>query len=221
MIELTGRRLGVDAGVAADYAAFHDGVAFVDYSDRGRMRFHGKGAKDALNGLLTCDVAPLSNGHGAYGAALTSKGKVVADVSVFAMDESFLVEVPAAIWTAWKELVAKFVNPRLSKRTDETELTCEIGVFGPRAASIIASMTGTDAAPLEELPMFGHLTLAIESVIVNVARVPDFGVEGYRLLAVRDAFEQLRESSLTLGGRVVGPAAVEAARIEAGRPLWG
>src|SRR3954469_16658997 len=221
MIELTSRRLGVDASVAADYESFHDGAAIVDFSDRGRMRFHGNGAKGALNGLLTCDVAPLSNGHGAYGAALTNKGKVIADVSVFAMDESFLVEVPSAIWTAWKELVAKFVNPRISKRTDETELTCEIGIFGPRAAAIIASMTGSDVASLEELPMYGHVTLAVDGVIVNVARIPDFGVEGYRLLAVRNAFEPLRDSAVTLGGRIVGPAAVEAARIEAGRPLWG
>jgi tRNA-modifying protein YgfZ len=221
MIELTSRRLGVDASVAADYEAFHDGAAIVDFSDRGRMRFHGSGAKEALNGLLTCDVAPLSNGHGAYGAALTNKGKVIADVAVFAMDESFLVEVPSAVWPAWKELIAKFVNPRLSKRTDETELTCEIGVFGPRAASVIASMTGSDVASLEELPMYGHVTLAVDAIIVNVARIPDFGVDGYRLLAVRDAFETLRDGALTAGGRVVGTAAIEAARIEAGRPLWG
>jgi folate-binding protein YgfZ len=221
MIELTSRRLGVDANVAADYESFHDGAAIVDLSDRGRMRFHGSGAKEALNGLLTCDVAPLSNGHGAYGAALTSKGKVIADVSVFAMDESFLVEVPSAVWPAWKELVAKFVNPRLSKRTDETELTGEIGLFGPRAANVIAAMTGADLTTVDSLPMYGHVTLAVDGVIVNVARLPDFGVEGYRLLAVRDAFDRLRESAVTLGGRIVGAAAIEAARIEAGRPLWG
>jgi len=56
---------------------------------------------------------------------------------------------------------------------------------------------------------------------VNVAHLPDFGVDGYRLLAVRDAFERLRDGVLRLGGRIVGPAATEAARIEAGRPLWG
>jgi tRNA-modifying protein YgfZ len=221
MIELTSRRLGVDASVAADYESFHDGAAVVDYSNRGRMRFHGGGAKGALNGLLTCDVAPLTNGQGAYGVALTNKGKIIADVSVFAMDESFLVEVPPAVWTAWKDLVAKFVNPRLAKRTDETELTSAIGLFGPRAAAIIASMTGSDAAPLDALPTYGHVTLAVDGVIVNVAKIPDLGVDGYRLLAVRDAFEQLRDRAVALGARVAGSAAVEAARVESGRPLWG
>jgi folate-binding protein YgfZ len=220
MIELTSRRLGVDAGISADYEAFHDGAAIVDYSDRGRMRFHGAGAKDALNGLLTCDVAPLSNGQGTYGAALTNKGKVITDVSVFAMDESFLVEVPPATWAAWKDLVAKFVNPRLSKRTDETELTSAIGVFGPRAARVVAAMTGSDEA-LDELPMYSHRTLSLDGTMVNVARIPDLGVDGFRVLAVRDAFGKLKDSALAHGGRMASPVAVEAARVEAGRPQWG
>jgi folate-binding protein YgfZ len=221
MIELTSRRLGVDASVAADYEAFHDGAAIVDYSDRGRMRFHGASAKEALNGLLTCDVAALTNGHGAYGAALTNKGKVIADVTVFAMDESFLVEVPRVVWGAWKDLVAKFVNPRLAKRTDETDLTSAIGLFGPKAAAIIAAMTGSDASSLEALPMYSHVTLAIDGVIVNVAHIPDLGVDGYRVLAVRDEFDRLRDAALAHGARMAGSVAVEAARVEAGRPLWG
>jgi folate-binding protein YgfZ len=221
MIELNGRRLGVDTTIAADYEAFHDGAAVVDYSDRGRMRFHGAGAKDALNGILTCDVAPLTTGQGAYGVALTSKGKIVADVCVYAMDESFLVECPPAVWAAWKDLVNKFVNPRVSRRTDETDLTAAIGLFGPRAPSIIGGLTGVDSALLEEMPMYAHTTQAIEGITVNVARIPDLGVEGYRVLAVRDAFDTLQAALVREGGRVVGAAAVEAARIEAGRPLWG
>jgi tRNA-modifying protein YgfZ len=221
MIELTSRRLGVDASVAADYEAFHDGAALVDYSDRGRMRFHGAGAKDALNGLLTCDVAPLVNGQGAYGAALTSKGKVIADVAIFAMDESFLVEVPSAVWPAWKDLVNKFVNPRIARRTDETDLTSAIGLFGPRAAAIIAAMTGADVGAIEALPPYGHLTATVGEVMVNVARIPDLGVDGYRILAVRDEFERLRDTALSHGARFAGEAAVEAARVEAGRPMWG
>jgi folate-binding protein YgfZ len=221
MIELTSRRLGVDASVTADYEAFHDGAALVDYSDRGRMRFHGAGAKDALNGLLTCDVAPLVNGHGTYGAALTNKGKVIADVAVFAMDESFLVEVPPAVWPAWKELITKFVNPRLSKRTDETALTSAIGIFGPRAAAIVAALTGAAAEVFAALPLYGHATFTVDDRNVNVARIPDFGVEGYRVLAVRDAFERLRDAALSHGARMAGDAAVAAARVEAGRPQWG
>src|SRR5437762_3011933 len=114
MIELTGRRLGVDDELMRDYGAFHDSAAAIDLSDRGRLRFTGAGARNALNGILTCDVAPLATGEGAYGAALTSKGKVVADVTVFANDDSFLVECSAPAWPGWQQLVTKYVNPRLA-----------------------------------------------------------------------------------------------------------
>lgn len=221
MIELNGRRLGVDAGVTADYEAFHDGAALVDYSDRGRMRFHGAGAKAALNGILTCDVAPLSNGQGAYGAALTSKGKIIADVAVFAMDESFLVECPPAVWPAWQDLVAKYVNPRVSKRTDETSMTSAIGIFGPRASAILAALTGVVPAVFDETAVYGHTTQSIGNVTVNVARIPDLGVDGFRILALRDAFDAVRAAAVGEGARAVGEAAVEAARIESGRPAWG
>jgi tRNA-modifying protein YgfZ len=221
MIELTSRRLGVDASVASDYEAFHDGAALVDLSNRGRMRFHGAGARDALNGLLTCDVAPLTSGQGAYGVALTNKGKIIADVAVFAMDESFLVEVPAGVWVAWKDLVAKFVNPRVSRRTDETDLTAEVGLFGPRSASIAAALVGGEAQELDALPIYGHRTFALDRVTVNVARIPDFGVDGFRLLTVRDGFERLRDAALSQGARMAGDPAIEAVRVEAGRPVWG
>src|SRR3954464_10839618 len=103
MIELTGRRLGVDSRTVSDYEAFHDGAALVDLSARGRMRFSGAGARDALNGVLTCDVAPLSSGEGTYGVALTSKGKVVADVTVFATTDSFLVDSSPAASPGWQQ----------------------------------------------------------------------------------------------------------------------
>ena len=57
MIELNGRRLGLDDELARDYGAFHDAAAAIDMSDRGRMRFTGAGARNALNGILTCDIA--------------------------------------------------------------------------------------------------------------------------------------------------------------------
>src|SRR3954463_2069412 len=131
MIELTGRRLGVDSRTARDYEAFRDGAALVELSARGRMRFSGAGARDALNGVLTCDIAPLAAGEGTYGAALTSKGKVVADVTVLAYADSLLIECAPAAWPGWQQLVAKYINPRLAARADETAITGAIGVFGP------------------------------------------------------------------------------------------
>src|SRR4051794_35679954 len=116
MIELNGKRLGLDAELTADYGALHSGAAMVNLSARGRMRFTGKSARDALNGILTCDLATLVPGQGAFGVALTSKGKIVADVIVTAHEDSFLVEASEPTAAAWRSLVAKYINPRISPR---------------------------------------------------------------------------------------------------------
>jgi tRNA-modifying protein YgfZ len=219
MIELTGRRLGVDAEMARDYEAFHDGAALIDFSGRSRMRFSGAGARDALNGVLTCDIAPLADGEGTYGVALTSKGKVVADVAVFASAASFLVEAPPASAPGWQQLVAKYINPRLAARIDESETTGSLGIFGPEAARIVSSLTGINRDALDQLPMYSHLGFGADSG--DVARVPDMGVDGFRLIVRRAATDDLRSAAVSHGARTVGSAAAECARIEAGRPTWG
>jgi tRNA-modifying protein YgfZ len=219
MIELTGRRLGVDAEMARDYESLHDGAALIDFSNRDRLRFSGAGARDALNGVLTCDVAPLTNGEGTYGAALTSKGKVVADVAVFANVDSFLVEASPSAAPGWRQLVAKYINPRLAARVDESGTTGSIGVFGPEAARVVSSLTDLGRDALELLPTYSHLAFGADGG--DVARVPDMGVDGFRLIAPRGAIDDLRPMTVSQGARAVGSAAAECARIEAGRPAWG
>jgi tRNA-modifying protein YgfZ len=221
MIELTGRRLGLDAETAHDYEAFHDGAALIDLSDRGRMRFSGAGARNALNGVLTCDIAPLAAGEGTYGVALTSKGKVVADAAVFASADSFLVECSASAWPGWQQLVSKYINPRLAARKDESATMGAIGVFGPEAARIVAAITGSDKAALEALTMYSHVDVIFTAGSVSIGRIPDMGVEGFRMMTARAAVDALRSAAIAEGARAIGVRAAECARIEAGRPVWG
>jgi folate-binding protein YgfZ len=221
MIELNARRLGLDPNMASDYEAFHEGAAAIDMSDRGRMQFTGAGARNALNGILTCDLMPLADGQGTYGVALTSKGKVVADVSVFQRAETFWVEVSPPAWPGWRQLVTKYINPRLAARTDESDTTGAIGVFGPEASRIAATIGGIERASLEALSMYSHLDGSAHGEPINVARIPEMGVDGYRLLVARSGLEALRIAVAAEGARFVGAEAAECARIEAGRPLWG
>jgi folate-binding protein YgfZ len=219
MLELNARRLGVDATVAADYDALHDGAAFVEL-DRHRVRFIGAGARDALNGILTCDVPAIQVGSGAYGVALTPKGKVIADVTVYAVASDYLVEVPGRAWAVWSDMVSKFVNPRLARRVDETSSTGEIGVFGPKAAAAVASVLACDISAIEGLANYSHLEIQRDGTSVDVARIPDLGLDGFRMIGPREAVAEIT-TRIASRARRIGPLAVECARIEAGRPLWG
>src|SRR5512133_2695931 len=104
--EVAGRGVVLHYGDAlAEHAALRTGALLVDRSFRGRMRLSGARAAEVLTGLVTNDVKALPAGHGQYAAALTAKGKIVADLRIFAMaapgatsdgaaPESLLIDAP-------------------------------------------------------------------------------------------------------------------------------
>lgn len=69
--------------------------------------------------------------------------------------------------------------------------------------------------------MYSHIQSQMAGERVDVARIPDMGVDGYRLLAARSGLAALQAAIIGEGARLVGSAALDAVRIEAGRPLWG
>src|SRR5260221_12965173 len=80
--------------VAAEYEALQAGAVVFDRSHRGRLRLHGDRAAEMVSGLVTNDVSGLVPGQGCYAAALTAKGKIVADIRVFVEESGVLTDAP-------------------------------------------------------------------------------------------------------------------------------
>jgi folate-binding protein YgfZ len=209
------------SSVAAEYEALRARAIVVDRSQRARWRIIGQRAPEILTGLVTNDVMALEAGHGHYAAALTPKGKIVADVRVFRDDDGLLVDTGPRAAEGWSGLVRKYVNPRVAAYHDESSTLRDVGVFGPNARHVVATMTGASAAALGVLPLYGHATIAVDDSRVLVARVPDLGLEGFELFVPADMFDALWRLALDAGAEPAGLAAWEVARVEAGRPEWG
>src|ERR1700716_4589714 len=103
-----------------EYAARHNGSLFFDRSDRMRVRIAGPKAAELVTGMVTNDVSSLVVGEGQYAAALTPKGKIVADLPIFALDDALLIDTSSASAPGWKEMVRKYVNPRIAPYHDLT-----------------------------------------------------------------------------------------------------
>ena len=203
--------------MSAGYDAARSAAAFVDRSDRLRVEFSGAKAVDTLNGLFTNDITKLKPGSGLYAAALTNKGKVIADVRVFALADKYIVDTSAAAGPGFSAMIKKYVNPRLAAYRDVSAEFGTIGVFGPDAARVLAEAGGSDAAVLGALGPYGH--------IVHKggfwARIPDLGVDGFDVIAPLAAQSGIRAALVRAGAIELDAAGADVLRIEGGRPLWG
>lgn len=208
-------------GIEAEYDALRTSAITVDRSHRGRMRFFGDKSGDALTGLVTNDVLAIPPGHGRYGAALSAKGRIVADLRILAMSGSYLVDVPARAWPGFVAMVRKYVNPRLSGYRDESHAIRDIGVYGPAARRVVATVTGVADDALAALSAYDHVGGAGEGAAVTIVRSPDLGIEGYDLLVPFESFTETWDRTIAAGATPAGLGAWEIARVEAGRPEWG
>lgn len=203
------------------YQALSRGAVLFDRTDRMRMRVTGAKASELVNGMVTSDVASLAPGRGQYSAALSAKGKVIADPRIFAVDDGLLVDVDLAASRGWREMVAKYINPRVAPYTDVSADTCDFAIAGNSAATTLSSVLGIDAAALKALDPFSHLSAPFESTELIVVKTPEISAECYDLIFPRTLTESLRAGIMEAGA--VGAAADlwTILRIEAGRPEWG
>jgi folate-binding protein YgfZ len=211
----------VYADVQAEYDALRHHAIVVDRSHRGRMRVFGPKSGEALTGLVTSDVLALQPGHGQYAAALTAKGRIAADLRIFATGDGFLVDTPARAWSNWSSMVKKYVNPRLSGYRDDSHALRDLGIFGADAVRVASIVGGVPQESLAALAPFAHLTAMIDDAPLMIARSPDIGLEGFDLFVPLAAFGDVWERAVAAGATPAGLDAWEIARVEAGRPEWG
>ena len=222
MLNIAGQDVVLAYGdVQLEYDALRSSAIVVDRSHRGRMRFFGDKAGEALTGLVTNDVLAIQPGHGQFGAALSAKGRIVADLRILAMPGSYLVDAAPRAWPGFVGMVKKYVNPRLSGYRDESHAIRDLGVFGPTARRVVALVSGIAEELLGGLATYDHLGVAIDDTAVTVMRSPDAGVEGYELLVPFESFGRIWDAVIAAGATPAGLGTWEIARVEAGRPEWG
>ena len=186
-----------------------------------RMRISGPKAAELVTGMVTNDVSAMSPGEGQYAAALTPKGKIVADLRIFALDDALLIDTSAAAAPGWKEMVRKYVNPRIAPYHDVTAELADIGVFGRSSRAVLSRAAGIDERDIGALEPYAHISRPIADVTAIIARVPEIEMDGYEVFLPTAASASFT-ASLQSAGILPGSADTwQIARIESGRPEWG
>lgn len=222
MGEIAGQPLALHYGdIAREYGALREGAMLVDRSARGRMRVDGARAAELITGMVTNDVLALRSGMGQYAAALSPKGKIVADLRILAHDDHLLIDAPTRAWAGWQAMARKYINPRIAPYRDISLEIRDIGIFGKGSRRIAADAAGVAADRLAALAPYSHLTSELDGRTIVVARSNDIALEGYEIFVPAEAFDLTWQRVLAAGARPGGLLAWEIARIEACRPEWG
>ncbi|MGI8766974.1 MAG: YgfZ/GcvT domain-containing protein [Gemmatimonadaceae bacterium] len=195
-----------------------------DRSDRVRIEVTGAQAVATLNGLVTNDVASLKRGQGEYAAALTAKGKIIADLRILMLDDSLLLDTSARAAEGLRAMLGKYVNPRFATQRDVSDATGDVGVVGPDAADLLARVTAISTEALRTLPVHSHVSANIDSVETTVLRAPALGSELWDVYDVIVPREHV--GAVTAAMRSEGAVSADACdwdtlRVEAGVPEWG
>ena len=211
------------AGIVEEHKATRSGVGVFDVSHMGEVHFEGPRAREAVQRLVTNDVARLTDGRALYTVACNPQGGIVDDLIVYRLKEDHYLIVVNASTTAkdlawFQETSGSLCNIR--NASDETAL---IAFQGPKAEAALSTLT---SAPLSSLSRFQLLPEAkVTGRPVSIARTGYTGEDGFEIFcAPHDApalWEALLEAAGHYAGKPVGLGARDTLRLEARLPLYG
>ena len=106
------------ASFEAQYDAASEAAAIFDRSHRVRIEAVGKDAESFLHNMLSADIKKLGPQSGTAATFLTTKGKLVSDMTVYRDGERFLLELEA--------LRAEFLIQGLSRYIISEDVTLSL-----------------------------------------------------------------------------------------------
>lgn len=211
------------AGILAEHTATRQAVGVFDVSHMGEFHFRGPKALQALQNLMTNDVARLADGQALYTVACNPDGGIVDDLIVYRVDANHFLAVVNASNIA-KDLAWFRDNTGVTCTIeDESDATALIAFQGPKAIEVLETL---GAAGLAALPSFAFRTgVKVAGATTWIARTGYTGEDGVEIFCdPADAaalFETLVRAAEVVGGSAAGLGSRDTLRLEAKLPLYG
>lgn len=205
-------------GLQEEYHALRAGAGLLDHSRRVRLRITGAERAKFLQGILTNDTALLSPGRGLYGAVLTAKGKMQADLTVYALSEWFWVDSEPELAAKLPALLSRYTIGSDAAVADLSSTHGLLGLYGPAAPRALGTAFHDLSAPATDLAVTettwkGHR--------LGIAEAGYPGTPGYKILLPAQAVEAVRTALHLAGATDIDVEALDTVRIETGVPRFG
>jgi folate-binding protein YgfZ len=201
------------------YRALREDAAMGAIAPRSVIAAGGADRTGFLHGLLTNDVQALVSGGGCYSAWLTPQGRMTTDLHVLATDDRILLDVPIELAPGLLQRLDQFLFSEDVQLSDLSSTLAAVWVHGPSAAAAVERVVA--ASGLVTWPQYRHASMTFQQGVVRVVRIDQLGVPGYCVYVDRVHEAELRTALAAVGVPNALTDAVEAARIEAGYPVFG
>ena len=210
----------------SEHHAVRNSVGIADVSYRGKHQLTGDDRAKFLHRIISNDVESLSAGQGTYATLLTHRGKIIADLNIYVLEDAITIDTaPETTENVFTEL-DKYIIADAVELSNLTAETGAIAVHGPKSAELVQSVLNmSDVANLQERHNWVcELDTLFKNAIICV-RTDTTGEIGYMLYTTADRLEPLWEALMAEGSQFnvqpIGWNALESLRIEAGIPRCG
>ena len=222
--EMNGAEMVAHYGdVAAEHAALRGSTGVLDLGFRSRLCLLGADRKSFLNGQVTNNVKDLAPGSGCYAALVTAKGKMQSDLLIYCLQDEILLDFEPGLSGMVQQRLEKYIIAEDVQVVSVADAYGHLSIQGPESARALAALALSAALPEAPMKFVQHSDPTLGDIYVM--NHPRTGTHGFDLFvptaALGAVLDKLVASARALGGRVVGWAALEQARIEAAIPRFG
>ena len=221
MVEFGGFDMPLQYSTIRDeHVAVRTRCGLFDLSHMGEVRFTGDGALDAVQHLVTNDVARLEVGGALYSVMCNEQGGIVDDVVVYRDPGGYMVVINAACRS--KDVDWMRAHNDGASLDDLSNDLALLAVQGPRAVKVVSEMTADDVTAVRP---FHFMDTSVAGVHAAVSRTGYTGEDGFELYVdAPDApglWDALLDAGSSEGILPCGLGARDTLRLEAGLRLYG
>jgi aminomethyltransferase len=207
------------SGIVDEHRAVRQDVGAFDVSHMGEVWFKGPRAAEAVQRLVTNQVAKLADYQAMYTVMCYPDGGIVDDLIVYRTSaDDFLIVVNAgnrAKDFAWmQENVGSICAP-----IDISDETALIAVQGPRAVALLSGLAGEPLG--ERIAPFHWGVTKIAGTRVSLARTGYTGEDGFEVFIPGSRARAVWDEIIAAGAKPCGLGARDTLRLEARLSLYG
>jgi tRNA-modifying protein YgfZ len=194
------------------YDALRHGAAWLDWSARGRLLARGRDRARFLHNVSSNEVKRMAPGAGCYAFLLSPQGRIQADVCLFCFADRFLVDTEPELREKARQQILRYKVADQVELEDVTGQTAAIGLEGPTAAAVLASL---------DAPVPGEAYAHLPWDGATIAAVTVTGQPGFRIYSAAEALGETIRRLEAAGAQPATEADARVVRIENGKPRYG